>query len=242
LLSSANHNAPNPIPSLRLPLRHHQYVLAFQPPRTALKTHLTPPVFLFTLALFLSGYVLQQKTLTNLRAAIRPQQPPAQLYIPSSHDAPSPLPNFTPNTPRDTRPLIEVTDSLLPPQEGSADAAHPNANTPSPKDYQSILASYFAADATRQLEHEKLSSVIAASPHPQRGAGILNKANRLIQRWIARVRGDEAALVPEEDEGVPLESLSRAARRRRIKMDIRRLESEEDVDVSKIYRPRKRAW
>ena len=56
------------------------------------------------------------------------------------------------------------------------------------------------------------------------------------------MRGDEAALVPEEGESVPLESLSRAARRRRIKMDIRRLGSGEDVDVSKIYRPRKRAW
>ncbi|KAH8660772.1 hypothetical protein BGZ60DRAFT_566471 [Tricladium varicosporioides] len=43
-------------------------------------------VFFFTLALFLSGYVLQQQTVRDLRAAIKPQivrpQPELQLYLP----------------------------------------------------------------------------------------------------------------------------------------------------------------
>ena len=34
------------------------------------------PVFLFTFALFLSGYVLQQKTVNDIRAAIKPQIAP----------------------------------------------------------------------------------------------------------------------------------------------------------------------
>ncbi|KAF4628451.1 hypothetical protein G7Y89_g9700 [Cudoniella acicularis] len=43
-------------------------------------------VFFFTLALFLSGYVLQQQTIKDLRAAIKPQMvrppPELQLYLP----------------------------------------------------------------------------------------------------------------------------------------------------------------
>lgn len=46
----------------------------------------------------------------------------------------------------------------------------------------------------------------------------------------------------EEDENVPLEKLSRAARRRKIKRELRNYKDDEEVDMSKIYRPRKRAW
>jgi hypothetical protein len=45
-----------------------------------------PPVFIFTTALFLSGYVLQQQTVRDLRAAIKPQllrpKPGPDLYLP----------------------------------------------------------------------------------------------------------------------------------------------------------------
>lgn len=40
-----------------------------------------PPVVSFTTALFLSGYAIQQRTVRNLRAAIRPDTSP-QLYLP----------------------------------------------------------------------------------------------------------------------------------------------------------------
>jgi primosomal protein N' len=45
-----------------------------------------PTVFIFTTALFLSGYVLQQQTVRDLRAAIKPQlvrpAPGPELYLP----------------------------------------------------------------------------------------------------------------------------------------------------------------
>lgn len=45
-----------------------------------------PTVVLFTTALFLSGYAIQQRTVKNLRAAIRPDNTP-QLYLPDRfHD------------------------------------------------------------------------------------------------------------------------------------------------------------
>jgi hypothetical protein len=182
-------------------------------------------VFFFTLALFLSGYVLQQKTLNNLRAAIRPQQPTAQLYIPTSHKPSLPLHDYaSSNAPKDSSLIIEIT----PTEGGSEDG--PLSNAPH-RDHQSILASY-----------EKISPILPHAPAPSRVIGVINTANKLIHRWIARVRGDHLALEEVDDEDVPLENLSKAARRRRIKRDIMRLGSGEDVDVSKIYRPRKRAW
>ncbi|OBT40415.1 hypothetical protein VE00_08857 [Pseudogymnoascus sp. WSF 3629] len=167
-------------------------------------------IFFFTLALFLSGYVLQQKTLTNLRAAIKPSHlstpSDSQFYTPSSHDAPSPIPNISP---RDSSQLIEVTT-----------APHTN--------YLDFITSY-------------LPSSGKPTP-PRRGGGVVNTANKMIHRWITRVRGEEIEEEEEEDESIPMEQLSRAARRRRIKAQIRTIGDGEDVDFSRVYRPRKRVW
>ncbi|KFY86868.1 hypothetical protein V500_07349 [Pseudogymnoascus sp. VKM F-4518 (FW-2643)] len=164
-------------------------------------------IFFFTLALFLSGYVLQQKTLTNLRAAIRPSHlsgpSDTHFYTPSSHDAPSPLPNLSP---RDTN-TIEISTT-------------PQTN------YLAFLTSY-------------LPSSGKPTP-PRRGGGVVTTANKMIHRWIARVRGEEVVEEEEDDESIPMELLSRAARRRRIKAQIRTEGDGEDVDFSKVYRPRKR--
>lgn len=53
-------------------------------------------VFLFTSALFLSGYVLQQQTVRDLRAAIKPKPTPeaARMYLPKQFMVqPTPSPN-----------------------------------------------------------------------------------------------------------------------------------------------------
>ena len=56
------------------------------------------------------------------------------------------------------------------------------------------------------------------------------------------MRGEELEEVEEDDESIPMELLSRAARRRRIKAQIRTEGDGEDVDFNKVYRPRKRVW
>ncbi|KAL5349738.1 hypothetical protein ACLOAV_004768 [Pseudogymnoascus australis] len=170
-------------------------------------------IFFFTLALFLSGYVLQQKTLTNLRAAIRPSHltpSDTHFYTPSAHDAPSPAPKISP---RDSSQLIEVTTT----------------SSTSSQTYLTLIASYFPSSGP-------------ATP-AKRGGGVVSTANKLIHRWIARVRGEEMEEEEEEDdESIPMEMLSRAARRKRIKAQIRTIGDGEDVDFNKIYRPRKRVW
>ena len=49
-------------------------------------------MFLFTSALFLSGYVIQQQTVRDLRAAIKPHEQPPQvkIYLPAKFAKPSP--------------------------------------------------------------------------------------------------------------------------------------------------------
>lgn len=103
-----------------------------------------------------------------------------------------------------------------------------------------MLAAYYLADASRQSEHEKLRFVLATPPSASPTPPSRDEASwvsRAIHRWIERVRGKRG-----EGEDLPLESLGKAARRRRIKRDIQRLGSGEDVDFSRMYRPRKRGW
>ncbi|KFY22219.1 hypothetical protein V493_06750 [Pseudogymnoascus sp. VKM F-4281 (FW-2241)] len=165
-------------------------------------------IFFLTSALFLSGYVLQQKTLTNLRAAIRPSHlsTPSDTHFYNPSQAQSPLPNISP---RDSSQLIEVDTT--------------------PQTYLTLLTSY-------------LPSSGKPTPPKRRGGGFVSTANKLIHRWIARVRGEKVVIEEEDDESIPMEMLSRAARRRRIKKQIRTEGDGEAVDFNKMYRPRKRVW
>lgn len=163
----------------------------------------------------------------------------------SSRETPLPIPNLGhDDVLGEQAGVIEVGADQAAGVDGS-DAERSGNPPPGPSPHssdQDILAAYYAADASRQLEHEKLSSVLSlpAAKQPARAGarGVRYTINKILHRWIARVRGVE--FFEDEDEGVPLESLGRAARRRRIKMDIRRLGTGEDVDFSKVYRPRKR--
>lgn len=133
-----------------------------------------------------------------------------------------------------------------------------------------IMEAFYDIDANRQATHEKLPYLTAplsdpaSSTEDSESANSVNGerahyrdmmssswrkfrdasakwSNRQIQRWIRRVRGEQ---IEEWEEGVdedtPLEELSGAARRRRIKLDIRRLGVVEDGELRSVYRPRKR--
>jgi hypothetical protein len=89
IFSKSHKNALNILPSLRGNLLIHRYIYPSIPPFSSLFTfRLTSneTVFFFTAALFLSGYVLQQQTVRDLRAAIKPQlmrpKPGPDLYLP----------------------------------------------------------------------------------------------------------------------------------------------------------------
>lgn len=89
---------------------------------------------MFTSALFLSGYVVQQKTLRDIRAAIAPQPPPpmeARLYLPEQFKEHVPFPDdvtvgLTPDGnshyPEDKGPIKDVDSQSLGVESGTQQA------------------------------------------------------------------------------------------------------------------------
>lgn len=129
-----------------------------------------------------------------------------------------------------------------------------------------FLAEYYDKDAERQLSHEKLPYIIDASLDPSAtqdgqisaklshiahlqeqtyatAASFLQRIDSTIHAWIRRIRNqplEDWELAPDWDEKTPIEQLSAQQRRRRIKMDIRRLGVVEDGELRAVYRPRRR--
>ena len=133
-----------------------------------------------------------------------------------------------------------------------------------------FLAEYYDKDAERQLSHEKLPYILESSTSPPSppsppsdgqisaklshiahlqeqsyamAAGWLQKVDHQIHQWIRRIRSqplEDWEQPADWDESTPIEELSASQRRRRIKMDIRRLGVVEDGELRGVYRPRKR--
>ncbi len=245
----------------------HQYVCASHHPtfcRNIFRlqlTHIT--VFLFTLALFLSGYVLQQRTVTDLRKAIRPV---AANYAPSF--------TLTLQAPPDDGDASEVPGTTAPERMPGESRAHGNGKG-------DWIDSYYEKDATQQTSHEKLLYVLGSTPSTTPPNTLspstnylsstnsflakakshilhttkpyLRRADKAIHAWIRHIQGRELQQweidqqIQEQEledvsklDGVPDEELTAAQRRMRIKMDIRRLGVVEDGELKSVYRPRKR--
>lgn len=127
-----------------------------------------------------------------------------------------------------------------------------------------FLSEYYETDAARQLAHEKLPYIIDSTTSLPDDGQISTKLSRVahiqesaynylassmqlldktIHRWIRRVQGKPLEDWEEDadwEEGTPIEQLTARQRRRRIKMDIRRLGVVEDGELRSVYRPRKR--
>lgn len=129
------------------------------------------------------------------------------------------------------------------------------------------MAEYYDKDAQQQLSHEKLPYILdtatATAPTPDDGqispslskvahlqehaytkaSSFLQRIDKQIHRWIRRIQGKPLEDWEEDadwEEGTPIEQLSAQQRRRRIKMDFRRLGVVEDGQLKSVYRPRKR--
>lgn len=129
-----------------------------------------------------------------------------------------------------------------------------------------FLAEYYDKDAERQEAHEKLPYILdySTSDPPASDGQISPKLNYLaslqtrafaaasllmqtvdhkIHKWIRRIQGRELEdweQPADWEETTPIEELTANQRRRRIKMDIRRLGVVEDGELRAVYRPRKR--
>ena len=127
------------------------------------------------------------------------------------------------------------------------------------------MAQFYDKDAQQQLSHEKLPYILDTatastsddgqiSPslskvaHIQeqaytKASSFLQRIDKQIHRWIRHIQGKSLEDWEEDadwEEDTPIEQLSAQQRRRRIKMDIRRLGVVEDGELRSVYRPRKR--
>ncbi|KAF8859821.1 hypothetical protein BDZ45DRAFT_724973 [Acephala macrosclerotiorum] len=157
-------------------------------------------VFFFTTALFLAGYVLQQQTVRDIRAVIKPQlvrSPPQgpELFLP---------PQF-----REDGYLVDViVDPVLPPK----DREQINVELETTKDEQSNDTGEEEGSEQENIDEDMI------------GATRWQKAARKKQLEALKAKQDGGA--PSEDKGQKSEAqkqeqkLSRAERRRRIKEQI----------------------
>lgn len=114
-------------------------------------------VFIFTAALFLSGYAIQQRTLRDLRAAIKPTpRPSPRTYLPDQFKKmTTELPDGTIAPVQDDEVVIEITPT--PPSE-----VHQTSETEDENRQKPILAPQPAQEsATEKTEMKKTSSARA---------------------------------------------------------------------------------
>ncbi|KAH6674905.1 hypothetical protein B0J14DRAFT_588396 [Halenospora varia] len=170
-------------------------------------------VFFFTLALFLSGYVLQQQTVRDLRAAIKPQivrpLPELQLYLPPQfreHDeeVPGNAKGPVPGLKRD------VTDGESSGNDG--------------RDDEDMVGATRWQKAKRRKEREMRQKALSDAADGQESSGDSQTGQQ----------GEESVETQPKKEEKPL---SRAERRKRIKEQIL---ADGDGESFKGYK--RRAW
>ncbi|KAK6956355.1 hypothetical protein Daesc_001632 [Daldinia eschscholtzii] len=152
------------------------------------------PVVLCTAALFLSGYVIQQRTLRDLRAAIKPTRiprPSPKVYFPDHHNSPSQL--------EDT-----INDSRLKHRRSSSSGKH------SAEEGEEDVVIVRPTVPEEKLEQEE--------------PAVPEKDDAAAGAYVGTPNDVEETVVEKKKKEEPEEKpISRAERRRKIKEEIRRL-------------------
>ncbi|KAK3365233.1 hypothetical protein B0T24DRAFT_724109 [Lasiosphaeria ovina] len=188
----------------------------------------TSVIVLCTAALFLSGYVIQQRTLRDLRAAIRPTpRPSPKIFLPDRFkQSTTELEDGTViavDDPYDnTRPAAAVEVKPTPPQQ--PDSAAPelrqrpidaNTDTGETDASQQKLPTKTAPEEHDAHTHAQKTKTKKKKTKPARSRWWLYK-----QKKDAAAAADENRDADDEDSQKPI---SRAERRRRIRADIQKL-------------------
>ncbi|KAJ9155208.1 hypothetical protein NKR23_g1999 [Pleurostoma richardsiae] len=182
-------------------------------------------VVFFTLALFLSGYAIQQRTLRDLRAAIKPSpRPSPKIFLPDRfRKSTTELPDGT---------VVAVDDDF----DRSAAARRIRRKRPGPVvEVRPTVPEDRTAGEQQQQQQQQQQNVMAPDKQGQAGqpAGKVSGAG---SPWADRAAADsrDDDLVPNPNDNTQ-KPVSRAERRRLIKEEIRRLaQGEKPV----YYQPR----
>lgn len=194
-------------------------------------------MFIFTTALFLCGYVVQQKTVNDIREAIKPQPRPVHtnLYVPPKPDA---TPIVVPPG-EDGVQIIEVVKD-----------GEPTKNTVEESTNDSTAQQMTQADEEEGLVQGADGGFLRKqSQRPRKRRGLLDKilsanSKRDVYEEVAMdgiSDSRKSAEAPEGSTPDPKERLSRAARRKLIKDEFMKLAGEDLLNNPNTYKKR-RLW
>jgi hypothetical protein len=197
-------NAINILPSLRRNLLVRRCVCPSIPQflitNTPVKLTYLPTVFIFTTALFLSGYVLQQQTVRDLRAAIKPQlvrpNPGPDLYLP---------PQFRDAEYWEERGVVDAIQVVEPERDGEGRGESDSAEGENIEGGEAGEDDMIGATRWQKAAARKKKSMEELA---------LQEVQKVIVEEGAE--GEEVEVVPK----LPEKPISRAERRRRIKEQI----------------------
>lgn len=199
---------------------------------------LNPPVFLFTFALFLSGYIVQQRTVARLRIAIKPRLPPTHtdLYtppVPGSVAFPSAAENNGPQT-------IEINTSSPGNEDGSTVFRTQPQTGASERERDEQLERGKGEDFLKSVQRQQEAVQLVLSQDRPVIGSILEEAMRRLQ-----FKGRKGGKTTKHGNGGAGEAagqeLSRAARRKAIKDEIERLQPKDPVRDSR-WNYKRRSW
>jgi hypothetical protein len=167
----------------------------------------TTLVFLCTAALFLSGYVLQQRTLRDLRAAIKPSpRPSPKLFLPDRFK-------------QSTTELADGTIIVLDDGDGGTGEGGEAVVEVKPTLADETPGSGHSTEKQQQTDIEADADGPPSTQQPTKTAKKQSKTSK------KKAKGSP---VEEDESGQPQKPMSRAERRRRIKEEIMRLSQGEE--------------
>ncbi|KAK4199733.1 hypothetical protein QBC40DRAFT_281349 [Triangularia verruculosa] len=167
-------------------------------------------VFFFTLALFLSGYAIQQRTLRDIRASINRPKPSPKIFLPD----------------RFKQSTTELEDGTIVIIEDE------NISRP-PRPLKEIL---LEEEEERRLEREREVAITVVPTVPTEEEVLAEKKAERQKKGglLGWMRGSKKAQKTEvdggegEEEDGPPKPISRAERRRRIKEDLMKMAQGEE--------------
>lgn len=189
-------------------------------------------VFIFTTALFLCGYAIQQKTVNDIREAIKPAPRPihTNLYVP-------PKPGDNPADDGETAHMIEIITDEQPRSDERQESEEKSPET------QTQTVDY--TEAGDQLVQGSDGGLIRVSRQGrrkmQKQKAILDDGlSSDLESYISRI--SEPRKSPEAHSRDSREMLSRAARRKILKEELAKLAGDEKLlNNPNVYR-RRRLW
>ncbi|CAP67842.1 uncharacterized protein PODANS_1_17220 [Podospora anserina S mat+] len=174
-------------------------------------------VFFFTLALFLSGYTIQQRTLREIRASINRPKPSPKIFLPDRFK------QSTTELEDGTIVIIEDENISRPPRPLKEILLEEEKEKELEREREVVIS----VVPTVPTEEEVLAEKKQVEEKEKKEGGLLGWM-RTGKKAEKKTEGDDGEQEGEDGEEGPQKPISRAERRKRIKEELMRLAQGEE--------------